>query len=508
MGMNAPALLIDFGSTFTKVAAVDLEAARIVATAQAPSTVTTDVGAGLLHAIEQLAARRPGIFGERSVNLDALLDGACVRACSSAAGGLRIVVIGLVPGLTVEAANAAALGAGGKVVRAFGFKLADEDLAEIERLKPDLVLLTGGTDGGDTHTILHNAAILARSRLSMPFVVAGNRAATTEIGKLHAVAGKEAFCTANVMPDTNAVRPEAVQDEIRRQFMQRIIQAKGLDKIRARVRVVLPTPVAVLNAALLGSRGVAGQGGCGDLLLVDVGGATTDVHSIGQGKAPENNIIPQGLPQPFAKRTVEGDLGIRCNASSILDRVGADRLRAEFETIFPEHRVDRADFLAYIARVSEDTDAVPRQDWQSAIDAILARAAVDLAIERHVGKREPYYSSAGTVFLQAGKNLTEVPIVIGTGGIFTHNPYADRILTAATQMRGQCEVLRPAGARVIFDHDYVLYAVGLLSDTHPSVALQLFRHHLLSRRDHRRTGQLQQGPLEPSAAGHGHSCCS
>src|SRR5579863_9268132 len=177
------ALLIDFGSTFTKVTAVDLAAPCILARAQAPSTVATDVSEGFFLALARLAELRPGLFREPPENLDAL-DGIFVRASSSAAGGLRIVVVGLVPGLTVEAANTAALGAGGKIVGAFSFKLAAPDVAEIERLEPDMVLLTGGTDGGDTRTILHNAVALARSRLSVPFVIAGNVGATGEIATL------------------------------------------------------------------------------------------------------------------------------------------------------------------------------------------------------------------------------------------------------------------------------------------------------------------------------------
>jgi uncharacterized protein (TIGR01319 family) len=505
--MNALALLIDFGSTFTKVTAVNLEAQRVVGRAQAPSTAATDVSEGLFAALATLSRRRPGIFREPPTNLDAL-DGLFVRACSSAAGGLRIAVAGLVPGLTVAAANTAALSAGGKIVGTFGFKLADADVAEIERQRPDVVLLTGGTDGGDTSTIMHNAGVLARSRLSVPFVVAGNSSATAAIAKLLAAAGKEATGVANIMPATNTVQAQPVQDEIRRLFMQRIVQGKGIDKFQSRVPVLLPTPMAVLNAAILGSRGDEARSGCGDLLLVDVGGATTDVHSIGDGKPSESNIIPTGLPEPFAKRTVEGDLGIRCNAATILRRVGADRLLALFQEVFPEFATSRADLTGYIDHISADAGAVPREDWQSAADAILARGALDVAIERHVGRRETYYARTGAVMLQAGKDLTEVPTLIGTGGIFAHNPYAGRIMAGAAAADGAGGVLRPARARVRLDQDYVLYAVGLLSDSHPAAALALFEDHLRPDGRGPRSGQPDQGQPAGHAADHGHSCCS
>jgi uncharacterized protein (TIGR01319 family) len=309
------------------------------------------------------------------------------------------------------------------------------------------------------------------------------------------------------MPATNKVRAQPVQEEIRRLFMHRIIQGKGIDKFKSQVPVLLPTPMAVLNAAILGSQGHAGKSGCGDLLLVDVGGATTDVHSIGDGKGSESNIIPTGLPEPFAKRTVEGDLGIRCNAATILRRVGAEGLHTLFQEAFPEFRTSRADLTGYIEHVSVDAGMIPSEDWQSAADAVLARIAADVAIERHVGRREAYYANTGTVMLQAGKDLTEVPNVIGTGGIFTLNPYGGRIMAATVAVDSPSGVLRPARTRVRLDQDYVMYAVGLLSDSHPAVALQIFQDHVLPNGSEPRSGPPEHKHTEGHAADHGHSCC-
>src|SRR6266576_3905117 len=150
--MTSLAILIDFGSTFTKVTAVDLDTARLIGRSQAPSTALSD-----LHGRLPLFERPP-------VDLSSL-GGKTVLASSSAAGGLRIAVVGNVPGLTVEAANQSALGAGAKIVGSTAFKLAAERLGEIESLLPDMILLTGGVDGGDTETILHNARMLGQSAL-------------------------------------------------------------------------------------------------------------------------------------------------------------------------------------------------------------------------------------------------------------------------------------------------------------------------------------------------------
>ena len=494
--MDLPALLIDFGSTFTKVTAVDLRHGHIMGRGQAPSTVATDVCAGLLAALERLHEDHK-IFKEAPQGLEAL-DGFFVQASSSAAGGLRIVVVGLVPGLTVEAANGAALGAGGKIVGTFAFRLDEQKIADIARLKPDIVLLTGGTDGGDTRTILHNGALLARSPLSIPFVVAGNKATASEVRDLFAAAGKEVSIADNVLPAANTLAPQSAQAEIRRLFMRRIVEGKGLDRIRSRVPVVLPTPMAVLKAAMLGSQGTGDQPGSGELLMVDVGGATTDVYSIGAGRQGEHDSIPKSLPEPFAKRTVEGDLGIRSNAGTILHRVGAEFLHDQFAALFPEHPVSRDRLLDYVSTLGEETDRLPQEDWQLAADAALARVAVDLAIERHVGRKEPYHASGGTVFLQVGKDMTETAMLIGTGGVFTHNPHAERILASGVRHRERTEILRPAAPAIVIDRDYMLYAVGLLADSHPTVALRLFQNHLGA-------GRVTAMPIH--ADGAGHVCC-
>ncbi len=163
------ALLIDFGSTYTKLRAVDVDRATILGSGQGPSTVTTDVTLGMRAALADL---------ERQ--LGALPPFAWRLACSSAAGGLRMVTVGLVRELTAEAARQAALGAGARLVGTFAYRLTAADVARIEALAPDILLLAGGTDGGNSEVILHNAAALGASRLACPLVLAGNRGAMDE----------------------------------------------------------------------------------------------------------------------------------------------------------------------------------------------------------------------------------------------------------------------------------------------------------------------------------------
>jgi len=137
MHMKNIKILIDFGSTFTKVVAVDLDKEEIAATARVPSTVETDITTGLQQALRQIEERAKISHPDRKAAL----------ACSSAAGGLRMVCIGFVPDLTSKAAHLAALGAGAKIVGLYSYKITRRELQEIETISPDIVLLSGAPMG-------------------------------------------------------------------------------------------------------------------------------------------------------------------------------------------------------------------------------------------------------------------------------------------------------------------------------------------------------------------------
>ena len=156
-------LLIDFGSTYTKITAVDVEEEKILGTAQSFTTIETDINDGLNNALAILKEQIGEIeFSER-------------YACSSAAGGLRMVAIGLVPELTAKAARQASLGAGAKVIKTYSYELTEGDLQEIDQINPDICLLTGGTDGGNKENIVFNAQMLAKAKHDFPIIIAGNR---------------------------------------------------------------------------------------------------------------------------------------------------------------------------------------------------------------------------------------------------------------------------------------------------------------------------------------------
>ena len=474
--MTTLAFLIDFGSTFTKVTAVDLGSSQVIGRSQAPSTVLTDVREGLLQALNELH-QRCALFARPPKDLS-ILDGNRVLASSSAAGGLRIAVVGNVPGLTVEAANQSALGAGAKIVGSTAFKLSAERIRQIEILRPDMILLTGGVDGGDSETILHNAAVLGQSALSVPIVVGGNQAVAHEVCQTLQQRGKEVRLTDNVMPRSGTLAVESAREEIRKLFMERITHAKGLDQVKEFVAVVLPTPMAVLEGIRLGADGTAEEKGWGDMLVVDVGGATTDVHSIGYGYPAGENVIAQGLAESYAKRTVEGDLGIRFNAMTILNRVGVDKLAEDLNRDFSQYSVSADALRNYIEQISQETGTVPQAQWHFAADAVLARAAVDLAVARHVGRRERVVAREGEAWVHSGKDLRDTHTLIGTGGVFIYNSFAAYILTQGAATDDRVQALRPRNPTLFLDSSYLLYAVGLLSQDHPDVALRLFKRYI------------------------------
>jgi uncharacterized protein (TIGR01319 family) len=459
-------LFIDFGSTYTKLRAVDLDAGAVIATAQGPSTVTTDVNVGLDAALAQLAQ-----------HADALPRFACRLASSSAAGGLRMVTAGLVRELTAEAARQAALGAGARLVGSFAYRLTAGDVARVVELVPDILLLCGGTDGGNASVIVHNATLLAQSPLACPVVVAGNREAADECARLLREgargAGRRVVVTANVMPQLNVLDIEPARAAIRVVFLGHIVHAKGIDRAAARFDAVLmPTPAAVLEGARLLADGTGDEPGLGPLVVVDPGGATTDVHSIGEG-ADAPGVIRHGLPEPYAKRTVEGDLGMRHNAAAIAAAAGLDALARDAG-------ITLAAAESLLATFTHDVGRLPQDDAERRFDAAMARAAIRLAMARHAGTHETVYTAQGPVSVQRGKDLREAAVLIGTGGALVHAGDPAALLAAALADAAAPQSLRPRAPKLLLDRDYLLYAVGLLAQVDAPAALRLGRARLAS----------------------------
>ncbi|MHB8105456.1 MAG: methylaspartate mutase accessory protein GlmL [Dehalococcoidales bacterium] len=448
-------LLIDFGSTFTKVAAVDLDTVEVIATARVPSTVETDITVGLEIALKEIAAKT-GIGN---------LDKKKSLACSSAAGGLRMICVGFVPELTSQAANHAALGAGAKVVGLYSFKLTSREIDEIESLSPDILLLSGGTDGGDEAVIIHNASMLAKTDRKIDnIIVAGNKTTYDTIKDTFNNSGKHIIYTKNVMPEIGVLDTAPCNKEIREIFIKNIIQAKGIARAKTIVGdVIMPTPSAVLEAAKLLAEGCEGESGYGELIVIDPGGATTDVHSIAEGIPTVSGIaMINTLPEPYVKRTVEGNLGLKYNIDSLSEFTWGKKLPPRFKEICRSFHEGQ----------------LPKSPEEITCHQLLSHLAVDIAVTQHVGRLEKIYGPTGEMMLQHGKDLTGVKTVIGTGGpvIFSASPR--EIMEGALYQKENPLVLKPRNPILYLDEQYILYAIGLLSQIEPKKALLLAKKYL------------------------------
>ncbi len=453
--------LIDFGSTYTKVTVVDKLAQQIVASAETKTTVETDIMIGYEKAFAQVK----GQVGGECEWTDCLV-------CSSAAGGLKMIASGLVPELTSEAARLVCLGSGAKMLEVFSQKLSSQDIANIKKLNPDIILLAGGTDGGNQDCIIHNAKRLSETIKQIPYVAAGNKNAMDDLEAIFNENDVYYKITDNVMPVMNQVQIEPAREVIRNIFMEKITEAKGLGKAKEKLsREIIPTPMAVLRAVELLAKGTEHSKGWGPLMVIDIGGATTDVHSACDGYPTHSGTIMKGLFEPFLKRTVEGDLGMRVSAESLKDSVGVRTLEELSHESF-SYVTDRCSVL------SNNTELLATNKREVDFDESLASAAVKVAVTRHAGLLESVYTPLGMLFYQTGKDLSSVNTIIGTGGVLAYSKNPEKILKHSLMDKTKPEQLMPKKARFVVDGAYMMSAAGLLSERYPELAFKLMSDYL------------------------------
>lgn len=453
-------LLIDFGSTYTKLTAVDSDKGDIIATSSHPTTVASDISIGYQAALERLYER----LGERVVFDETI-------ACSSAAGGLKMAAIGLIEELTVEAAKRVCLGAGAKVDLVFSHHLTKREVASIAANQIDIILLAGGADGGNTENVLYNLRMLGEANVRIPIIYAGNKSCQDEVQALFDAYGLDGRITDNVMPKINQLNIGPAREAIRALFLEKIIEAKGIKKIESEIdKVILPTPEAVLKAAELLSLGTLDEMGIGELVMVDIGGATTDFYSMSH-PTKRGDVVLHGLEEPYAKRTVEGDLGMRWSATGVLKAMTADEIRVFGSRL----GVDLKDAFEFR---HAHVEVLPQNDTDHAVDGLLAQICLEKAIVRHAGKMEEVYTPLGAVLNQTGKDLSAIDWVIGTGGPIIKSKDPLSILRHAAKKADAPLELRPAQPRYLLDKDYIMAAMGLLSQKNPLLALRIMKQRL------------------------------
>lgn len=202
----------------------------------------------------------------------------------------------------------------------------------------------------------------------------------------------------------------------------------------------------------------------GHLVVFDVGGATTDIHSVAEDSDQIGRILTS--PEPKAKRTVEGDLGVYINMGNILDLIGRDALQKEMPDLDLEG-------------ILREYKAIPDTGEQLRFVERLTREAVLRAMERHTGRIRYIYGPSGRSTLAEGKDLTQVKYLVGTGGALTRLPAGKEILRAVAKYDETGLLLFPGEhAEVLIDHDYIMASLGVLSRKYPEAALCLLEKSL------------------------------
>jgi uncharacterized protein (TIGR01319 family) len=457
------ALMIDIGSTFTKACSIDLLEEKILATVCTPSTTNTNVAEGIDKAIQLL-----------NTAVQRKIDYKIRLASSSAAGGLRIVVVGLVPELTVKAGKLSAYNAGAKIVGTYSYKLNKYEIIEIENLNPDTLLFVGGTDGGNEETLLWNANKIAKLEINSPIIFGGNKVIAAEVKEILEKNGKNAFLSENVLSQISKISTVAVKEIIRKIFIEKIIISKGIAKARRYVdKDIIPTPLAVFNAVKLLSSGTYNVTGIGELMAIDIGGATTDVYSSASGNPTLEGTTLKGLALPYAMRTVEGDLGLRINATTTIKE-------ANINNVEKSRRIENIDLTPIIEKFTNTITLTPKTDIEKIVDLEMASYAIQIALKRHVGYLEKQYTPIGEINIQYGKDLTNIKTVLCTGGLFSHTSDRELVemLNRSISHKYEPFCLKPKCPNYFIDNEYILYAMGLLSIKYPDKALGILKRKL------------------------------
>ena len=450
--MKIDVLVAEIGSTTTVVNAFDhleSEDPVFLGQGQAPTSVKEgDVNIGLQAAIEDM---RKNLHIENEK-----LEYTHMLATSSAAGGLRMTVHGLVYDMTVKAAKEAALGAGANIHLITAGKLSKVDMIKLDRIKPNIILIAGGVDYGERETALYNSELIAASDLDIPVIYAGNIAVADDVKLIFEAYSKEKnlHLVPNVYPKIDILNIEPTREVIQDIFEKHITEAKGMEKIREMVNgPIIPTPGAVMKASKILKDEI------GDLVTIDVGGATTDIHSVTEGTEKVNKILVE--PEPIAKRTVEGDLGVFINKRNIVDIIKIEKLEKELN-MTPED----------VEKFTNSDIAIPETEEHKRFIERLTKEAVIVSINRHAGGYRTYFGGKSDT-LAFGKDLTAVKWIVGTGGALTRLTAREEILNSISQFNRADKLLPTAEAKILIDNDYIMASLGVLSSLNKEAAIKL-----------------------------------
>jgi uncharacterized protein (TIGR01319 family) len=478
-------LATDCGSTTTKAILIEKDETgyRLRTRGEAPTTVEApfeDVTRGVLNAVrevEELRGRRL-LEGDRILTPqvgDAGVD--LYLSTSSAGGGLQMMVGGLVLQMTGESAQRAALGAGAIVMDVMALndgRRPHEKIRRLRQLRPDMILLSGGTDGGDVRRVVEMAELLAaadpKARLGagyeLPVVYAGNRDAE---GAVRATLGSRVALSsvANLRPTLEREHLGPARDAIHELFMEHVMaHAPGYRTLLSWTDApIMPTPGAVgliiEKVARRSSQSVIG---------VDIGGATTDVFSV---------FGVTGTDETVFNRTVSANLGMSYSVSNVMAEAGIENILRWVP--FP---VDEGDLRNRIKNKMIRPTTIPQTLEDLVIEQALCREALRLAFEQHrslaVGLKgrqqardisdvfDPSASGASLV------NLMQLGLLVGSGGVLSHAPRRSQAMLM------MLDAFLPEGVTgLAVDSIFMTPQLGVLSTVHEEAATQVFERDCL-----------------------------
>ena len=469
----------DCGSTTTKAILIEKkgEVYRQTFRGEAPTTVEApfeDVTRGVLNAIaevEELSGRKI-LDGERIItpnqeqagNPNVGVD--LYISTSSAGGGLQMMVAGAVQSMTGESAQRCALGAGAIVMDVLASndgRLPHEKIERIRSLRPDMILLSGGTDGGTVSHVMEMAEYIAaaepRPRLgmsySLPLIYAGNKNARELVQE---ILGKKTslVITENIRPMLERENLGPARDKIHDLFLEHVMaQAPGYKKLIAWTGApIMPTPAAVgLIMETLARREHL------NLLGVDIGGATTDVFSVFRS---------------VFNRTVSANLGMSYSISNVLAEAGLANIMRWVPCTIEEQTLRNR-----IKNKMIRPTTIPQTLDELQIEQAIAREALRLALAHHKSlatglKGVQQERTISDVFEQRASGATlidmlSLDLIVGSGGILSHAP---RRIQAMLMM---VDAYEPLGFTLLsVDSIFMMPHLGVLSTVNEQAATDVF----------------------------------
>lgn len=465
--MKVNTIVFDIGSTYTKAVAYHLVKGRLtwLGSGQTPTTLN-DVVIGVKEVEEKIIAQ--GLDFDHSVNR--------YSSCS-AAGGLRMVAMGYMPKVTAKAAKEVAMTAGARVMEVISVDESPEFREEVlHEIRPDIILLAGGTDNGDETSVLENTEIICRAKVKAVVIIACNRNAQKKVAQLLDDAGITNIRVPNIIPTIHELNTKHAREAIHSQFINQIVNARGVKNFCETLtnKEVIPTPGAIFLASELLAKGLYHKKGMGSLMLIDIGGATTDIHSaipeLEELKLEERGLVINNEKQ-FSYRTVEGNLGMRVSAGGVLEVVGVETLLSFIDQSL---EISEAEIIDYIEKVEEMTTYIPQNEKEKNIDQVIAICAIHLAVHRHAGmyaKEDDAVMGvmAGTAI---GRDLRHIKNVVCAGGIFVNSMDEEKEMMIQNALKNPGNALIPIDdPRVFFDDHYLMFSLGVLSKWFPNEVL-------------------------------------